>query len=60
MESDQEDDKSGSKSVTSDKQDKENKISHEDLSDVSDIDSMGVDDADKDLKVSRICEGFFF
>lgn len=60
MESDQEDDKSESKSVTSDKQDKENKMSHEDLSDVSDIDSMGPDDVDKELKVSIISVKVFF
>lgn len=52
MESDQEDRKSTSKSVASDKQDgKDHNISHEDLSDVSDLDSMGPEDTEKGSKV---------
>lgn len=47
MESDQEDNKSRSKSAASDKQDKDHNISHEDLSDVSD-DSDGPDSKEKD------------
>lgn len=52
MESDQEDRKSRSKSVTSDKPDgKDLNISHEDLSDVSDLDSAHEDNAGKVSKV---------
>lgn len=51
MESDQEDRKSRSKSVASEKGDtKDLNISHEDLSDVSDLDS-GAEDNEKDNKV---------
>lgn len=51
MESDQEDQKSRSKSVASEKGDaKDLNISHEDLSDVSDLDS-GAEDNEKDIKV---------
>lgn len=51
MESDQEDRKSRSKSVASDKGDaKDLNISHEDLSDVSDLDSAA-EDNEKDNKV---------
>lgn len=51
MESDQEDRKSRSKSVASEKQEgKDLNISHEDLSDVSDLDSVPEDD--KESKVS--------
>lgn len=54
MESDQDDRKSPSKSVTSEKQDgKDLNISHEDLSDVSDLDSVGPDDTEKE---SKVCE----
>lgn len=53
MESDQDDRKSQSKSVTSDKNEgKDLNISHEDLSDVSDLDSVGADDSEKEPKVS--------
>lgn len=52
MESDQEDQNPRSKSVASERNDtKDNNISHEDLSDVSDLDSVGPDDADKEIKV---------
>lgn len=52
MESDQEDRKSMSKSITSDKPDiKDLNISHEDLSDVSDLDSMEPEETDKQSKV---------
>lgn len=52
MESDQEDRKSRSKSVASDKPDgKDLNISHEDLSDVSDLDS-GPEDTEKASKVT--------
>lgn len=51
MESDQEDSKSISKSVASEKGEaKDLNISHEDLSDVSDLDS-GAEDNEKDDKV---------
>lgn len=50
MESDQEDNKS-SKSMASQKVEKEHNISHEDLSDVSDIDSDGPDETEKETKV---------
>lgn len=52
MESDQEERKSRSKSVASDKQEgKDHNISHEDLSDVSDLDSVGPEDTEKGSKV---------
>ncbi|XP_059053706.1 zinc finger CCCH domain-containing protein 18 [Achroia grisella] len=51
MESDQDDRKSITKSITSDKQHgKDLNISHEDLSDVSDLDSVGPEETDKDIK----------
>lgn len=54
MESDQEDNKSRSKSVASEKGDaKDLNISHEDLSDVSDLDSAP-EDNDKDNKVCEM------
>lgn len=56
MESDQEDHKSRSKSVASDKGEvKDLNISHEDLSDVSDLDSMSQDGTEKEVaKVTRV------
>lgn len=55
MESDQEDRKSQSKSINSERQDNKEEghinMNHEDLSDVSDLDSMGADDGEKDEKV---------
>ncbi|XP_028170823.1 neurofilament heavy polypeptide-like isoform X10 [Ostrinia furnacalis] len=51
MESDQDDRKSQSKSVASEKNEgKDLNISHEDLSDVSDLDSVGPDDSEKEPK----------